>query len=182
MYSHDVNEIKVWRKKLDLTQKDLANLSNVSQSLIAKIESNLIDPTYSKAKRIFETLEGIEKKEEKTVKDIMQKKLLFLNPNDNIKQAIDIMRNKSISQMPVIENENVLGIISEASILDAIIELKDYNVKVREIMSDGPPIVSLNTSVNIVSNLLKHYPLVVIYDKEKIMGIVTKADIINEIG
>ena len=37
-------ELKKLRKKLGLTQNQLAKRANVSQSLIAKIESNKIDP------------------------------------------------------------------------------------------------------------------------------------------
>ena len=49
---------------MGLTQTDLAKKANVSQSLIAKIESGKIDPTFTKTKKIFETLSYLEKKEE----------------------------------------------------------------------------------------------------------------------
>ena len=40
----ELREIKELRKKFGLTQTDLAELAGVSQSLIAKLESNMIDP------------------------------------------------------------------------------------------------------------------------------------------
>lgn len=49
--------IKEQRKRLDLTQNQLAKMAGVSQSLVAKIEAGSIDAAYSKVKRIIETLE-----------------------------------------------------------------------------------------------------------------------------
>ena len=42
-----LQEIKHLRKKFNLTQGELAKLAGVSQSLIAKIESNKINPTFT---------------------------------------------------------------------------------------------------------------------------------------
>ncbi len=52
----ELSEIKHLRKKFGLTQSQLAKLSGVSQSLIAKIEADRIDPTFSKAQKIFEAI------------------------------------------------------------------------------------------------------------------------------
>ena len=57
--SYELSEVKVIRKKLGLTQGELAKAAGVSQSLIAKIESTKIDPTYSKVKLIFHALESL---------------------------------------------------------------------------------------------------------------------------
>jgi len=180
MYEYNVEEIKHWRKKLNLTQHQLADISGVSQSLIAKVESGILDPTYSKAKKIFQTLESLEIKTQKTVKDILQKKILFVTPEDSIKQTISLMRKNEISQLPVIDNNTVTGLISETNILDAIIESKNYDTKIKEIMIEPPPTISENSSVDIASHLLKHFPLVIVAKKGKPIGILTKADILNQ--
>ncbi|MBI2647565.1 helix-turn-helix domain-containing protein, partial [Candidatus Woesearchaeota archaeon] len=62
--TYELVEVKKIRKKLELTQTQLANRAGVSQSLIAKVESGRIDPTYSKTKKIFSALSELEKKEE----------------------------------------------------------------------------------------------------------------------
>ena len=70
------------RKVLDLTQAKLAKLAGVSQSLIAKVESGKIDPSYSKVMKILETLDRIEKEEQVKAKDIMTKDVFWAKNDD----------------------------------------------------------------------------------------------------
>ena len=57
--TYELEEIKKIRKKLGMTQTELANRAGVSQSLIAKIESARIDPTYTKTQKIFAALRDL---------------------------------------------------------------------------------------------------------------------------
>ena len=57
----DVKEIKRRRKALGLTQKKLAMLAGVSQSVVAKIESGNVAPSYSIVKRLFDVFEEMSK-------------------------------------------------------------------------------------------------------------------------
>src|SRR3989338_4468360 len=107
---YELHEIKKIRKSLALTQTDLAKMANVSQSLIAKIESGKIDPTFTKTKKIFETLHLLQNKEEK--------------------------REKS------------------------------------------PPTVSKTGTVKVFSSLLKAHPIVFLLESAKLVGLITKADLL----
>ena len=177
--SYEVQEIKTIRKKLGLTQKQLAQQSGVSQSLIAKIESGNLDPTYSKVKQIFEVLNSISQTKELKAKDIMNKKLIEITPNTEIKDVIKEMRKHGISQMPVIKNGNCVGLISEAILLDAFD--KPNVKKAEEIMNEAPPIIAKDSSIDIISNLLRVYPIVMIAEKGQLLGVITKADILKAI-
>lgn len=174
----DIEEIKIIRKKFGLTQSSLASQAGVSQSLIAKIESGKIDPTYTKVKQIFAFLDSLREKHEVKASEIMQKNLIFVKSSDSIKDAIVKMKKNSISQMPVVDGVCV-GLISETVILEGILHKKAERVS--EIMTDAPPTVSLNTSVNVVSELLSHVPLIVVSDKGKIKGVITKSDVLSNL-
>ena len=78
----EIREIKEIRKKLGLTQGQLANMANVSQSLIAKIEAGRLDPTYSNATKIFEALGWTFNVESTLDVDSFVGKLAELNIND----------------------------------------------------------------------------------------------------
>lgn len=177
--TNELEEIKNIRKKLGITQFQLAKQANVSQSLIAKIESGRLDPSFSNAQKIFQTLEDLSKKKELTAKEIMNKRILHVAPVDNIKKAIQKMRKHQISQMPVIENHKAIGFISESILLECLTEKNAENIK--EIMAQAPPIISKDTTTNVISNLLKYYPMVLVSDKGKLIGLITKADLLGKL-
>lgn len=179
----ELSQIKELRKKHGLTQSDLAKKANVSQSLVAKIEANKIDPTYSKAKQIFSTLNSLEEKKEIKVESIMNRKVITVKPSSTISEAVSIMKKKAISQLPVMDKNKVVGVISESLILNFVSENPDdlANIKVKDLMADVPPTVSKKTSVSVVQNLLKYFPIVLVSDKGNIEGVVSKADVIGNV-
>ena len=176
--SYELEEVKKIRKKLGMTQTDLAKRAGVSQSLVAKIESGKIDPTYTKAKKIFSALSDLEKKGEIKAEQLMTSKLISVEPGKSIKESIDKMKKSQISQLPVVVGENLIGLVSESSILDALIDKKFE--KVSEIMQEAPPIVSKTTGIQVVSNLLKHFPIVIVAENGKLVGLITKSDLLGK--
>ncbi len=174
----ELKDIKNIRKKFNLTQSDLAKKAGVSQSMIAKIESGRLEPTYSHAVKIFEVLDNLSNEKELLAKDIMQKKVLFVSPDDEIGSAISIMKKYEVSQIPVIKKGHVVGTISEAVILDNLVGGKKI-VFVKEIMCDSPPSVSINTPIRTIIDLLRSFSIVVVNDAGEIKGVITKSDLIR---
>ncbi len=177
--TYELEEIKKIRKKLGMTQTELANRAGVSQSLIAKIESGRIDPTYSKTKKVFIALTELEKKEEIKAGQLMTSRIVSVSPAMPIKEAIAKMKKFQISQLPVMDHSKLIGLVSESTILDALLKSKATIVK--EIMQEAPPIVSKTTSIQVVSNLLKHYPIVVVSEEGRLVGLITKSDLLGRL-
>ena len=177
--TYELEEIKKIRKKLGMTQTELANRAGVSQSLIAKIESGRIDPTYTKTKKIFSALSELEKKEEIKAEQLMTSKIISISSTASVKEAIEKMKKHEISQLPVIDNNKLVGMVSESIILDALLNSKSKIV--REVMQESPPIVSKTTSIQVVSNLLKHYPMVAVSEEGRLVGLITKSDLLGKL-
>jgi predicted transcriptional regulator len=180
----ELTEIQKLRKSLDWTQKELANRSGVSQSLIAKVEANKIDPTYSKIMNIFDALNQASHHDKIKVSDIINREIISISPNVTIAQAIMLMKKHGISQMPVIDHHPI-GLISEGVLLDSISRYSTEEIKiipVKDIMTECPPILSPDCPFEIITSLLKHYPMVLVKDKEKVCGLVTKSDVLNALS
>ena len=177
--TYELEEVKKIRKKLGMTQTELANRAGVSQSLIAKLESGRIDPTYTKTKKIFAALSDLEKKEEIKAEQLMTSRIVSVGSSTPVKEAIAKMKKYEISQLPVIDGHKLVGLVSESTILDALLNSKA--TKVSEIMQESPPIVSKTASIQVVSNLLKHYPVVIVSEGGRLIGLITKSDLLEKL-
>lgn len=164
-------ELKDLRKKTGLTQKKLAELTGVSQSQIAKIESELIEPSHKTIVLIVNVLEKKIKKQ-LSIKKIINKNIVCINTKNTLQEAIDTMKKHSVSQLPVIENDKVFGVISEKSIIENFSKSK----KIIDYIQSQPPIISEETSYEIVGFLLKENDIVLIKKREKIIGIISRQD------
>lgn len=177
----ELNEIKNIRKKFGLSQTQLAKRAGVSQSLVAKIESGRIDPTYSKAQKIFDALQSLTEKKEVKAEDLMNKNIISAQPEDTIKDIIKKMKKHGISQMPVVEEHKAVGTISETTLLDAITSDMKPETEVREVMKDAPPIVAKNATLAVISNLLRYYPMILVSEEGKLKGLITKSDMLSKV-
>ncbi|MGC8609884.1 MAG: CBS domain-containing protein [Thermoplasmata archaeon] len=181
-----LEEIKGLRIKIGLTQKQLADLVGLSQSYIARLEKGDINPTYENIRKIYSVLESYldqNLNNEITAKEIMTRNVISVNSNDTIEKAINIMINNGISQLPVLDNDVIVGSITEELVNKLLNneKLKNNikNKKIKDYMEDSFPQISENTSIKIISYLLKQYQAVLVISKGKLVGIITKTDLIK---
>jgi predicted transcriptional regulator len=181
----EIEEIGRRRKNLELTQKKLASLAGVSQSLIAKIESGGIDASYRKIKRIFEALEKEEKRKEKRMiaRDLSNRRIIGVDKRDPVSKAIKLMQKNGFSQLPVWDENLPVGCITEKGITSYILERRDLRrlpeLDVAQLMEDSLPQVSEETPIEAVTALLQHSPAVLTIKEGKATGIITKADLLK---
>ncbi len=176
--SYELPDVKLIRKRLGLSQSELAKIACVSQSLIAKIESGKIDPTFSKTKKIFAVLDDLTHEKDIKAKELMNPKIVSCKPDDKIKDVIQKMKRFSISQMPVIDKD-IVGFVSETVILSSLVDGKKH-VHIKEVMADVPPIIAPDSTSKIVGHLLRHFPAVFVADKGKLKGVITKSDLLDK--
>ena len=174
-----LKNLKRRRQKAGLTQTQLAKEARVSQSLIAKIESGIIDPAYSKVELIKDALERIEKRDELKAKDVMCKKVTIAKPSDKVITVIKLMNSKAISQMPVVDGKNIIGLVSEKAILKRLGKEDVRLLKVQDVMENMPPIVGEETPLSVLNTLLQDSPLIVVGKMGKMKGVVAKNDVIK---
>lgn len=166
--------LKTLRKKLGLTQQALALRVGLTQAHIAKIESNKVNPTLATINKIIAALQP---KETKRCREMMSKHLFSVSPDDKMQKAVDIMRKHGVSQLPVIEKDIQVGSMSEATIL------KNFGGnaqrKVKDVMDKPFPMVDAEESVDALLGLLEFHSAVLVAERGKIAGIITKADLLK---
>jgi len=178
-----LEEIVKKRKMLGLTQKQLSKLAGVSQSLIAKLESGKIEPSYTRVKAIFDVLKQLEVKTEVQARQILHHEIVGVEKSDMVSKAVRLMKEHGYSQLPVFDKEHVVGSITEKTILGEILAGKDLSrvsmFSVGEIMDETFPQVGEDTPLSLISSLLQVYPAVLVSRKGKVVGIITKADLLK---
>ena len=92
------------------------------------------------------------------------------------------MNGKSVSQIPVMENGNVVGCITDNKLLNKIIDnpnLKDSPVS--EVMEDSMKFVALDSTLDVLSSMVDKEKAVLVRDEKHQIHIITKHDILEAI-
>ena len=175
-----IDSIKQIRQKIGITQKKLAGMTGVSTSMINQIESGRSQPSYETAKKIFESLAKLEgESSSHTAGDFCSKDIVKLKPTNTLHDAVKKMHELSISQIPVFDNSNVVGVISENGIIKHLADLGEAELKkakLADTMESVPPIVGSDTPANVLVPLIKYSMCILVSKKSKIVGIITASD------
>lgn len=177
------SEVRIVRKKRGITQEKLAKMAGFTQPYIAKIESGSTDPRISTLEKISEALERNNPDGRITAGRVMAKPIVFVKPVDKVGKAIELMKSNDISQLPVLRGKIQVGSITDDLLIRLISEgndifkLKEH--KVDEIMGSPLPTVNEEVGIEVFPRLLEHSPAVLVIDKKKPVGIVTKADVLQ---
>tara|TARA_R110002072_G_scaffold276051_1_gene437343 strand:+ start:73790 stop:74236 length:447 start_codon:yes stop_codon:yes gene_type:complete len=140
-------------------------------------------------------------------KDIMTSNPITLNQNKLVKDAADVMTDKGISVLPIIDdNDNLVGIITESDFVGKAVEVphalvsikqifkenfnnasveaicsKARNKVLKDVMSTNLKTVNENSSLDEIINLMitKNVKRIPVVNGDKITGIITRKDIVK---
>jgi len=168
--------IRKLRIERGLSQTELARLTGISQAHVAKIERGRVDPRLSTVNRILFVLSKKEK--EIRCRDIMTKDIISVNPNTPVKKITVIMKSSGISQIPVFDGSKQLGSIRETTLLHNMERNLDL-LKAEDILDKPFPVVDSDDLIEILPPLLDIHPAVLVSERGRIRGIITKSDLLG---
>ncbi len=118
------------------------------------------------------------------IKDHQGKHLVQVSPDNPISQAILLMNQYGISQIPVVEENKFVGALTDNNLFAKLCDnpsLKELPVK--NVMEPSFPVVSGNTSIQEVSKVFTNnvQAVIVNYGKDK-HHIITRQDVIKAIA
>lgn len=178
----DLCEIKKQRRKMGITQTELAKKAGISQSLIARVEAGNVDPRYSKVEGIFQALKKL-KREEITASEIMSEKVVSVDSENSLNEAVELMKSHQVSQLPISNGDKTVGSISEEVVLSQISQganLKNMGPKkTRQFMDESFPSVSPDAPLSTISKLLENNKAVLVKKRGSVQGIITNADLLK---
>ncbi|MDH3649339.1 MAG: pyridoxal-phosphate dependent enzyme [Saprospiraceae bacterium] len=113
------------------------------------------------------------------------KSFLSLSPGDLLQSAISLMKEKDISQMPVMDKDKMIGSINETQIIHFLLHQSPNDAetkRVSDVMGPPFPMVQPETPCSKLSNMIsRQNPAVVSKDKAGSYHIITQYDIIQNL-
>lgn len=126
--------------------------------------------------------------DELKVKDVVSRKtnksFHFVTPQNTVREAFDMMKTLDISQMPVMQGNDMVGSITENAVLTYLLEnpMKHTEDKIEEVMDAPFPIVQEDLPVKQLNRYIsKKIPAVMMKDKAGSLHVLTKYDIIQAV-
>ncbi|MCY7013780.1 CBS domain-containing protein [Streptococcus sanguinis] len=124
------------------------------------------------------------------VKDFMTRKVVYISPNTTIAHAADMMREQKLHRLPVIENDQLVGLVTEGTIAEAspskATSLSIYEMnyllnktKVGDVMIRDVVTISQFASLEDATYLMlkNKIGILPVVDNEQLYGVITDRDI-----
>ncbi|MBX7183165.1 MAG: pyridoxal-phosphate dependent enzyme [Bacteroidia bacterium] len=117
------------------------------------------------------------------LKKVNQQQLVSITPETTIADAIAIITGSDVSQLPVIQDSEMVGSVSEHQLFAKLVENPELKSGlVKEIMQPAFPIVNNEAGIEDISQQLKSHAAVLVKDAYGKMKIITRHDIIKALA
>ena len=132
---------------------------------------------------------------EKTVRDIMETKVITLGRNDSLDIVKDIMTQDRIRHFPVVEEGQLVGVVSQRDLFHASLgSVMKYGekaqraylatIRAKEVMSHPPTTISPDAPIKEAARQMveKKIGCLPVVEAEKLVGLVTETDILRDVA
>lgn len=115
-------------------------------------------------------------------KDLMTTHVVFIDPDEPVEHAIELMLRHGVSGLPVVNScDQLLGVITEYDILDIVNDPQTEKKMVYHFMTRDPDTIDVNASIFELGRLfhgrsIRRYPVT---ENGKLVGIISRRELIR---
>jgi cystathionine beta-synthase len=115
------------------------------------------------------------------VRTVGRRTVISLDLNDKVSRATDIFKQHGISQMPVLDNGKLAGILTESDLLHQLMTGRvDRETIVAEVMERKVSTVSMHANSGELPRIFERGEVAIVVDEDRsVLGILTKMDLIE---
>ncbi len=109
-----------------------------------------------------------------------RKNAITVLPSDTLQDAYRKMKMYDVSQLPVMGNEKLLGIVSETDILLAVTGNPDgFSIPVSQAMASKLVTIAANKSVSDLLPIFDQGMVAIVMDQDEFLGLITPIDLLQ---
>lgn len=107
-------------------------------------------------------------------------RLVLVSPENQVSEALQLMNTHGLSQLPVLDEGNSVGSIREGRVMAQLLNNRELlQAPVSEVMDAPFPVVNESVEVERAIKYLKNSPAILIEEYGRIVGIVTRFDVLD---
>jgi cystathionine beta-synthase len=105
---------------------------------------------------------------------------ITVGPRDILTTAHNRLRNAGFSQLPVMDDGQLVGVVTEDTIIQLVYGYPELmTAKVEEAMESAFIKLDKSESVNNLVAMLRVQPYAAILDGDRFLGLITRSDVLN---
>ena len=97
-------------------------------------------------------------------------------------EAIGLMKTHGISQLPVVQGDEIVGVIHEAKLLEAALKNGPKSATVGQLADNDYCTLSRDTEVTVASDLLRQCRIGLVLEDKKLVDVITRIDLIDHVA
>jgi cystathionine beta-synthase len=118
-----------------------------------------------------------------TVRELLQGKpdnIVSAKPSDKVRDVVSTLKSLGISQLPVLDNGKLRGIVAEVDLLRHLVRGEGtLDSPIAGLVESDYATVSPDTKIELLQSVLSDAKLAIVTEREGVVGIVTKIDLID---
>ncbi len=109
--------------------------------------------------------------------------LIAARPQDGVQQIIRLMKQHGISQLPVLDGDRLVGMISEVDLLNALLkEPESVDRPVGDLVDQNYVLVPPDTPISRLASAFADGKVALVQENGKVRAVVTKIDLIDHVA
>lgn len=164
------------REEKGISQVDLSEKTEIDNSYISRVERGEAESvSYKTIHILWDELRDEPDEPETPAKDVCTEEIVWARPTDQRSDVVEVMMDGNYSQLPVRnENGDHIGSVTESGLIET-----EEGTIVEEFMREKFPKISHDTKRNIIKELVKRNPAVLVTEEDDYVGIITKTNLIE---
>ena len=108
--------------------------------------------------------------------------LITVPASSSVNEVVGLLKLHGVSQLPVVDGEQLLGIISEKQLLERALQGERANVTVGTLAQSNYCTVSAQTDLRVLTDLFRRFKVAIVLSEGKPTDIITRIDLIDHIS